>query len=44
MGTLPSTVTKESIFRIHVPAKISYHVPENSMAEAVTRDMSSSDW
>ena len=44
MGGLPSTVTKESIFRILFSAKISCHVPENSMAEAVTRDMSSSDW
>ena len=44
MGGLPSTVTNESIFRIPVPAKISCHVPEENMAEAVTRDMASSDW
>ena len=44
MGGLPSTVTNESIFRIPVPAKISCHVPEKNMAEAVTPDMASSDW
>ena len=43
MGGLPSTVTNESIFRINVLAKISCHVPENNRAEAVTRDMASSD-
>ena len=40
----PSTVTNESILRMYVPAKISCHVPEKNMAEAVTRDMASSDW
>ena len=45
MGGLPSTFTNESIFRIRVPAKIScQYVPEKNMAEAVTRDMASSDW
>ena len=44
MGGLPSTVTNESIFRIPVPAKISRHVSEKNMAEAVTRDIASSDW
>ena len=44
MCGVPSTVTNESIFRIPVPAKISCHVPENNMTEAVTRDMASSDW
>ena len=44
MGGLPSTVINESIFRIPVPAKISFHVPEKNMGEAVTRDMASSDW
>ena len=43
MGGLPRTFTNESIFRIPVPAKISCHVPKN-VAEAVTRDMASSDW
>ena len=43
MGGLPSTVTNESIFRIPVPAKISY-VPEKNMAETVRRDMAFSDW
>ena len=38
---LPSAVTKESIFRIPVPAKISY-VAEKDMAEAVTQNMASS--
>ena len=37
-------LTNESIFRIPVPAKISCHVPEINMGEAVTRDMASSDW
>ena len=32
------------IFRIPVPAKISCHVTEKNKAEAVTRDMASSDW
>ena len=44
MGGLPGTVTNESIFRIPVPAKITYHVPEKNLKEAVTRDMASSDW
>ena len=44
MGGLPITVTNESIFRITVHAKISCHVPEKSLAEAVTRDMASPDW
>ena len=43
MGGLPNTVTNESIFRIPVSAKISCHAPEKNMAEAVTRDMVSSD-
>ena len=37
-------ITNESIFRIPVPAKISCHGPEKDMAEAVTRDVASSDW
>ena len=44
MGKLPSTVKNESFFRIPVPAKISCHVPEKYMAEAVTRNMAASDW
>ena len=46
MSGLPNTVTNESIFRIPVvPAKISCQdVPEENTAEAVTRDMASSDW
>ena len=44
MNGLPSTVTNQSIFRIPIPAKIKCHVPEKNMAEAVTRDMASSDW
>ena len=46
MDGLPSTVTNESIFRMHVPvpAKISCHVPEKIKAEAVMYDMASSDW
>ena len=44
MGGLPSTVTNDSLFRIPVPAKISCHVSDKNMAEAVTRDMVSSDW
>ena len=44
MGGLPSKVINESIFRITVPSKISCHVPEKNVAEAVTRDMASSDW
>ena len=34
----------ESIFRIPVPAKGSCHVSEKNMADAVARDMASSDW
>ena len=37
-------VANESIFRILVPAKITCHVSENNMAEAVTCDMASSGW
>ena len=44
MVGLPSTVTNEAIFRIPVPAKISCHVPEKNITEAVTRDMAFSDW
>ena len=44
MSGLPSTVANESIFRIPVPAKISCHVPQKNMQEAVTRDMAYSDW
>ena len=44
MGGLSSTVTNESIFGIQIPAKISCHVPETNVAEAVTGDMASSDW
>ena len=44
MDGLPSTVTNESIFRMPVPAKISCHIAEKDMAEAVMRDMASSDW
>ena len=44
MGGLPIRPTNESIFRIPVPAKISFHVPEKNMAEAVTSDIAPSDW
>ena len=44
MVCLPSTVTNEYIFRTRLPAKISCHVPDKNIAEAVTRDMASSDW
>ena len=44
VGSSPQSQIHESIFRIPVPAKINCHFPEKNMAEAVTRDMASSDW
>ena len=43
-GGPPQHSYNESIFRIPVPVKISFHVPEKNMAELVARDMASSDW
>ena len=44
MGELHNTVANGSICRIPISTKISCHVPEKNIVEAVTRDMASSEW
>ena len=43
-GSLAQSQMSLFFCRIPVPAKISCHVPETNLVEAVTRDMASSDW